>query len=136
MSVQPQKEAALKLKMARYGISENDISEKFVRGSGAGGQKINKTSVVVWLKHEPTGIEVRCQDSRSQALNRFLARRRLVEKIEQKILGEKSAVQQEIQKIRRQKRKRSKRAREKMLANKKHHAQIKQLRKRPGEHFE
>lgn len=119
------------LRMNRIGLKEADIVEKFIRGSGAGGQKINKTSVVVQLRHLPTGLEVRCQESRSQALNRFLARRLLVEKLEQKILGEKSAKQQLIEKIRRQKRRRSRRAKEKMLADKKHQATKKELRESP-----
>lgn len=119
---------ALLQQMQRYGIQETDIEEKFIRGSGKGGQKINKTASCVWLKHQPTGIEVKCQQERSQALNRFLARRLLVQKIANQIEGEKSEEQKQIEKIRRQKRRRSKRAKEKMLANKKHRAEIKQLR--------
>ncbi len=119
--------------MDRYQIKESDLIENFIRGSGAGGQKINKTSSCVQLLHSPTGIEVRCQASRSQALNRFYARRILVEKIARQIEGEKSAKEQQIEKIRRQKRRRSKRAKEKMLANKKHQAAKKQLRKTPSE---
>src|SRR3989338_1422325 len=126
------KEEALQKRMEKLGLDESDLEESFTHGSGAGGQKINKTSVVVLLKHIPTGLQVRCQQSRSQALNRFLARRLFVEKLEEKILGEKSRKQQEIEKIRRQKRKRSKRAKEKMLANKKHRAGKKEWRKKPG----
>ena len=116
--------------MQKYAVREADIEEKFVRGSGSGGQKINKTSSCVWLLHEPTGIEVKCQASRSQALNRFLARRLLVEKIARQIEGVKSEEQKRISKIRRQKKKRSKRAKEKMLESKKHRAGLKQTRQK------
>lgn len=121
----------LQTRMERLGLKEADFEEVFVRGSGAGGQKINKTSVVVQLKHLLTGIEVKCQESRSRALNRFLARRLLVEKLEEKILQEKSEKQKRIEKIRRQKRKRSKRSKEKILKEKKQMSEKKQWRKRP-----
>lgn len=113
----------------RIQLDENDLEEMFIRGSGPGGQKINKSSIAVLLTHSPTGIQVRCQETRSQAQNRVLARRRLTEKLEEKIFGEQSAVRQAIEKIRRQKRKRSKRAKEKMLATKKHQATKKETRK-------
>lgn len=116
--------------MTRLGIRESDLMEDFVKGSGAGGQKINKTSMAVSIRHAPSGIIVRCQESRSQALNRFLARRLLCEKLERKVLGLQSEEQQRIEKLRRQKRKRSKRAKEKMLANKKHHSEKKAMRGR------
>ncbi|MBI4124830.1 MAG: peptide chain release factor-like protein [Deltaproteobacteria bacterium] len=128
--VSPAKTAALQREMEAYHIQEADIEEKFIRGSGAGGQKINKTASCVWLKHVPTGLEVKCQQERSQALNRFLARRLLVQKIVNQIEGKKSAEEQERQKIRRRKRRRSKRAREKMLANKRHRSEIKQSRQK------
>ena len=127
--VTPAKEKALLQAMEKYQVRESDLEENFIRGSGAGGQKINKTSSCVQLRHILTGLEVRCQSSRSQALNRFLARRLLVEKIAAQIEGKKSALQQKNEKIRRQKRRRSKRAKEKMLANKKHRTEKKQLRK-------
>src|SRR4030042_483219 len=131
--VRPEKQEALRLKMEKYGIREQDILEKFIHGGGKGGQKINKTASCVYLKHLPTGIEVKCQAERSQLLNRFLARRILAEKIERKVLGEQSVRVQEIEKIRRQKRKRSKRAKQRMLDGKKAHAEIKLLRAfRPG----
>lgn len=113
-----EKEKSLLEKMASLNICEADIIEKFVHSMGKGGQNINKTSTCVYLKHLPTGIEVKCQQERSQALNRFFARRLLTNKIENLILGKKSQEQQRIEKIRRQKRKRSKRAKEKILAAK------------------
>ncbi len=132
--VSPAKEAALLREMEKYGVRESDLNEKFIRGSGAGGQKINKTSSCVQLMHLPTRLEVRCQQSRSQALNRFYARRLLVAKIAGQIEGKKSAEEQRREKIRRQKRRRSKRAKEKMLGDKKQVSQKKALRKiSPGE---
>ncbi|HOE18185.1 MAG TPA: peptide chain release factor-like protein [Syntrophorhabdaceae bacterium] len=109
------KEKALREKMERFGIKESDIAERFVHSGGPGGQNVNKTSTCVYLKHVPTGIEVKCQRERSQAMNRFLARRILVNKIENMILGRESEEKQRIEKIKRQKRKRSKRAQEKVL---------------------
>ncbi|MBI3541318.1 MAG: peptide chain release factor-like protein [Deltaproteobacteria bacterium] len=129
--VSPEKQRQLEERMARLGVRESDLIEDFVRGSGAGGQKINKTSVMVHLRHPPSGLDIRCQESRSQALNRFLARRLLVEKLESKILGKQSEEQQRREKIRRQKRRRSKRAKEKMLDNKKHQGSKKALRQKP-----
>ena len=129
--VSEKKMADLVKKMAALGIREEDLAEDFIRGSGAGGQKINKTSAVVLLSHRPSGIQVRCQEGRSQGLNRYYARKRLVEKLEFKVLGAKSALQQKIEKLRRQKRKRSKRAKEKVLKEKKHTSLIKQTRRSP-----
>ncbi len=124
------KERALSAKMSRLSIKENDISESFVRSGGHGGQNVNKVATCVYLKYLPTGIEVKCGLERSQALNRFLARRILVNKIEEKILGRASEERQRIEKLRRQKRKRSKRAKDKMLANKKENSRKKSLRGR------
>ncbi|MBX7157384.1 MAG: peptide chain release factor-like protein [Verrucomicrobiae bacterium] len=115
--------------MAELAIYEEDLRENFIRGSGHGGQKINKTSSCVQLLHIPTGIEVRCQRERSQALNRFLARRELCDRIAEKVFREKSQRQQEREKIRRQKRRRSRRQKEKMLQQKHHHAEKKQWRR-------
>jgi protein subunit release factor B len=120
---------ALKAKMTELGIAESDIAENFTRSGGAGGQHVNKTSSCVALKHVPSGIEVKCSESRSQSLNRFLAKRRLIEKIEEQVLQKKSARQQEIEKLRRQKRKRSKRAKDKMLDGKRMHAEKKASRR-------
>lgn len=130
-NVSPAKESALLARMAALGIRLSDIEEKFIRADKAGGQKVNKTSAAVYLKHLPTGIEVKCRQSRSQALNRFLARRILVDKIASLILGRESEERQRIEKIRRQKRRRSRRAKEKMLKDKKLHSEKKALRKPP-----
>lgn len=118
-SVSEAKEKDLSAKMEALGIHEKDIEESFVRSGGKGGQHVNKTSTCVYLKHVPTGIEVKCQQGRSQALNRYRARVILANKIEQMVRGEESEERKRIEKIRRQKRKRSKRAKEKMLAEKK-----------------
>ena len=126
--VSPGKEKSLLERMQALGVRELDIEEQFVRSSGAGGQKVNKTSSCVVLTHRPTGLRVKCQQERSQALNRFLARRILLDKIDAKIRGAESAQQQEIAKIRRQKRKRSRRAKLKMLADKRHTAEKKSSR--------
>ena len=123
------KEEALKIRMDSLGIKEADLEEKFIRSSKKGGQKVNKTSACVYIKHKPTGIEVKCQEERSQALNRFLARRILFNKIESLVLGRKAEAQKEIEKIRRQKRKRSRRAKDKMLRYKKIRSEKKELRK-------
>lgn len=123
------KEKHLSEKLSRFGIRETDIIENFVRSTGPGGQNVNKTSTCVYLKHLPTGIEVKCQQERSQALNRYLARQLLLKKIESSILGNLSEERKRIEKIRRQKRKRSKRAKLKVLEAKRRHSEKKMLRK-------
>ena len=127
-SVSPLKDKQLKEKMESLNIHEGEMEESFIRSSGKGGQHVNKTSTCVYLKHIPTGIEVKCQEERSQALNRYRARVILTNKIEQIVKGKKSEEIQRIEKIRRQKRKRSKRAKEKMLAEKKITGEKKRLR--------
>lgn len=111
------------------GIFEEDIEEKFILGSGSGGQKINKTASTVHLKHLPTGITVRCGKDRMREANRFFARRRLLEKILAEREGAKSKKMQEIARLRKQKKRRSKKAKEKMLEEKKRRSSIKENRR-------
>ena len=124
----PEKMQKLEQKLKQLNIGKADVIEKFVRSSGPGGQNVNKTSTAVYLKHLPTGIEVKVGSERSQALNRFLAWRLLANKIEERVFKIKSERRQEIEKIRRQKRRRSRRSKEKMLADKKHQAEKKMFR--------
>jgi protein subunit release factor B len=126
--VRPEKMKALQDKMERLGIFEKDLIEKFVRSGGKGGQKVNKASSCVYLKHLPTGVEVKCQQERYQSLNRFLARRLLADKIESLVQGKLSREEQEREKIRRQKRRRSRRAQARMLENKRIQSEKKVLR--------
>lgn len=116
-------------KAEELGVNLKDVSEFFVRGGGPGGQKINKTSSCVVLKHLPTGIEVRCQKHREQSKNRLSAYKLLLLKIDERIRGRESKLQQKIFKLRKQKQRRSRRAKEKILADKKVHSEIKSLRK-------
>jgi len=121
----------LQRRMQSLGIIEDDLLEKFILGSGSGGQKINKTSSCVWIKHLPTAITVKCQQDRSRAMNRYFARLRLCEKIDTIINKERSDTKQAIEKIRRQKKKRTHKAKRKMLADKKHQSNRKQTRQSP-----
>jgi protein subunit release factor B len=126
----PDKERSLRELMERLGVREEDIEEKFIRSQGPGGMNVNKVSTCVYLRHLPTGIEVKCQQERSQAQNRFLARRILLSKIESSILGRLSEERKRVEKIRRQKRRRSRRAKLKILEAKRQHSRKKSLRAR------
>lgn len=128
----PGKREALQRRMEALGIREEDLAEKFIRGSGHGGQKINKTSSCVYLRHAPSGIEVKCQAERSRTMNRFIARRELCEQLEEIRLGEKSARRQAMEKIRRQKRRRSRRQRQRDVEQKRMHGEKKKQRRRPA----
>ena len=128
-SVSIEKENQLAQRMAALGVREAEIEESFVRSGGHGGQNVNKVSTCVMLIHRPTGVQVKCQETRQQGLNRFIARRLLLDKIEERKNGFVAAQRAEIGKIRRQKRKRSRRAKNKMLADKSHHAGKKAARR-------
>ena len=130
--VSPKKQRELQEWMRRLGVQEGEFEESFIRSGGPGGQNVNKVATCVVLRHRPSGLEVRCQRERSQALNRFLARRMLLGRLDAERLGRLSEAAQRIHKIRRQKRKRSRRAKEKMLAAKKCQAEKKALRRPPA----
>jgi len=127
-----EKVAALEQRMAALGITEGELLEKFVRGSGSGGQKVNKTSNCVFLKHLPSGVCIKCQMDRSRELNRFLARRELCEQLESIRDGKATAKTQAIEKMRRQKRRRSRRSKQRSIADKRLLSQKKSLRRPPG----
>ena len=129
--VSPKKTLELQELMQRLGVEEEEFEERFIRSGGPGGQHVNKVATCVVLRHRPSGLEVRCQRERSQALNRFLARRILLERLEAQRVGALSAEAKRIAKIRAQKRKRSKRAKEKLLRDKQFRAQKKALRGSP-----
>ena len=129
--IRQEKKESLQKRMEVLGIKEEDLIEKFILGSGSGGQKINKTSSCVYLKHLPTGLEVKCQKDRSRELNRYYARLELCDQIDEKINKVKTERQQLIEKKRRQKRRRSKKAQEKVLSNKKVHSAKKAMRHSP-----
>jgi len=129
--VSPEKEAQLLTLMSELGVIEDDLEEKFIRASGPGGQKVNKTSSCVYIRHLPSGIEIKCQRERSQAMNRYFARRELCQRLQEMRDGEKSKREQAREKIRRQKRRRSRRQKERMLDEKHKVSEKKTLRAKP-----
>lgn len=128
--ISPQKKTELESAMERLGIRESDLEERFIRSGGPGGQNVNKVATCVVLKHVPSGITVKCQKDRTQAMNRFYARRILVQKMDSMILGRQSEEARRIAKIKRQKRRRSKRAKDKILQAKFKQGEKKKLRRR------
>ena len=127
-----EKQSQLNERMTALGVNESEIEESFVRSGGHGGQNVNKSSTCVMLLHRPSGLQVKCQATRQQGLNRFLARRLLLDKIERLQTGQVATRRAEMEKIRRQKRRRSRRAKERMLADKTHHSAKKEARRSAG----
>ena len=109
MPIRDDKIKQLRERMEELGIREGDLEEKFITASGRGGQKVNKTASCVYLKHSPTGIDVKCQRERSRESNRFLARRELCDRFEGEVLGKKTGKDLRAAKIRRQKKRRRRR---------------------------
>ena len=123
----------IKALMDEASVYEDDLEERFILGGGPGGQKTNKTSNVVRLVHEPSGLMVRCGETRSRETNRWIARRTLAEMILEREKGRKSAARQAAEKIRRQKRRRSRRQKQKILDEKHARSETKALRRRVEE---
>lgn len=126
-------EAPLRAKFVSLGVRPEEIDERFVRGAGAGGQKINKTSSTVWLRHRPTGIEVRCQRERSQTTNRLLAWQELADKLAWRRAEAANAARAERELTRRQTRQKSRGQKARMIAGKKHRSKIKGARRGGGD---
>lgn len=125
-------DAPLRARFTALGVRPDDIEERFVRGSGAGGQKINKTSSTVCLQHRPSGVEVRCQKERSQSLNRIVAWTELAEKLEWRKAEAVNRAQAARELVRRQKRGKSRGQKLRQVAGKRHRAKIKSARGRGG----
>lgn len=130
--IHAEKLTALEQRLAALGITDSDLLEKFVRGSGSGGQKINKTSNCVFLKHLPTGVCIKCQMDRSREMNRFLARRELCDQLEAIREGRAVAKTQAIEKMRRTNRPRSRNSKNRSVADKRSHSQKKSMRRSPS----
>jgi protein subunit release factor B len=130
--VSQDKIAALRARLLALGVREDDLEETFVTSQGKGGQNVNKVATCVMLVHRPSGIHIKCQQERSQGLNRYLARKQLADKIETAKLGAQSERQQAMERIRRQKRRRSRRAKNRMLADKHARTTVKSTRGRVG----
>lgn len=133
LPVSPDPEEHLSRRMAALGVREGDLEETFVRSAGPGGQNVNKTSTCVMLRHRPTGLQVKCQASRQQGVNRLLARRLLLDKLEAARRSRAEAARARLEKLRRQRRPRSRAAKERMLADKSRHAAKKAFRRRPAD---
>lgn len=128
--ISPETIARIEAMMAEASVFEDDLEESFILGGGPGGQKTNKTSSVVRLAHAPSGLQVRCGETRSRETNRWLARRMLAEAILAREKGRATAEQQRREKVRRQKRRRSRRQKQKMLADKHAHSELKARRRK------
>jgi protein subunit release factor B len=130
--VSSDKLSALRERMLGLGIREGDLQETFVTSQGKGGQNVNKVATCVVLVHVPSGLRIKCQQERSQGLNRYYARKLLTDKIEAAKLGAESRRVQESERIRRQKRRRSRRAKNRMLADKHARSTVKNMRGKVG----
>ena len=128
--IAPETMEKIRALMAEASVFEDDLEESFILGGGPGGQKTNKTSSVVRLAHAPSGLQVRCGETRSRETNRWLARRMLAEAILAREKGRATAEQQRREKVRRQKRRRSRRQKQKMLADKHAHSELKARRRK------
>jgi protein subunit release factor B len=128
-TVSPEKRDQLSQRMIALGVREADLEESFVRSGGPGGQNVNKTATCVMLVHRPTGLLVKCQTTRQQALNRFLARQLLLDKIDARQRARFDAERASLEKRRRQKRGRNRASKERMLADKARHAAKKASRR-------
>ena len=129
LPVSQEKEAQLAQRMVALGVRAADVEESFVRSGGHGGQNVNKVSTCVMLVHRPTGVQVKCQETRQQGMNRFIAWHLLLDKIEAQRQAKIKAERDRVEKLRRQKRKRSKGAKERMLADKSRHSAKKSSRR-------
>jgi protein subunit release factor B len=128
--VSPEKEEQLFQRMNALGVEESDLDETFVRSGGHGGQNVNKVATCVMLRHIPTGTQVKCQDTRRQGMNRFLARTLLLDKLENERKNRARAAKTRRERARRQKRKRPRAVKERILASKAHQSEKKQRRRK------
>ena len=128
-------EADVRRRLATLGVSPGEVTERFVRGTGPGGQKINKTASTVWLRHQPTGVEVRCQAERSQVVNRARAWAELCAKLEARRAAASAAAQAEREAERRRTRQKSRTQKARMMAGKQHRARIKRGRRAGGDEW-
>ena len=122
---------AIEARLAALGVKNSDVDERFILGSGHGGQKLQKTSSCVWLRHRPTGVETRCQRERSQSANRELAWMELCAKLEERQRAELAQCKDEREQARRRNRPKSRGQKIRMIQSKKHRAGIKAQRGRP-----